>query len=304
MLVRDPANLYERHGRQLLVTGVQFDGQQALFALGAAIACDQSPLARAAAEVCARYLVGAGLGRILAPTAIARDLPAIDPELQVATNPADLCEPCLHLHLRGRPFGAEAELVWLDGGATRQSLLLWHSSGGLADAVALGGAVAQLVLDDVLGLNPLPAVVRFDLDDPQQPLRQQEQPTDPLAAVSAEVWQPVEAACAAAYPREAAGLLVQNSDHSVHCVLGEQGQAEAFVVAPEHFAQANPHLLAVWHSHPDGSTELSAVDQAWARAGNNPAPTQVILATTGPQVTARQVHVWSALAGRYVSVNR
>ncbi len=299
MLVRDPATLYERHGRQLLVTGVQFDGQQALFALGAAIACDQSPLAQVAAEVCARYLVGAGLGRILAPSRIAQALPALDPELQLATSPRDLREPCLHLHLRARPFGVEAELAWM-GDCPRHSLLLWHSSAGLADAVALGGAVAQLVLDDVLGLQPLPAVVRFDLDDPQQPVRQQELPTNPLSDVGAEVWQQIEANCAAAYPHEAAGLLVQAADGAIQCVVGEAGQRDGFVLAAEHFAQANRHLLAIWHSHPDGSAQLSAVDQAWARTGSNPAPVHIVLATAGPRVAARQIHVWSTLANRYL----
>ncbi len=300
MLVRDPSHLYERHGRQLLVTGVQFDGQQQLFALGAAIAHDTSQLCTIAAEAAARYLVGAGLGHLLAPSAWARTLTDIDPELQLADTQANLPVPCVHIHLRQRPHGAEAELAWL-GDHPRSCLLLWHSSSGVADAVALGGAVAQLVLDASLGLQPLPAVVAINLQDPLNPQHSSEAPAQRLGDnLPDQPWWPtVEQACREAWPTEAAGTLVRGADGAVTVRLAPASHSSQHFVLPSEFLTVPP--LAVWHSHPSGGTTLSAADAAWSVHDPKARPVQLVLASSASAIADFRVYYYSALAGRWLS---
>ncbi len=67
-----------RHARQLQVPGVGEAGQRRLRA--GSVAVEGEDLA---AEVCARYLIGAGVGRLVASGALLGRLGGLDPEVRL-----------------------------------------------------------------------------------------------------------------------------------------------------------------------------------------------------------------------------
>ena len=82
--MRDLAEFYPRWGRQLLVPGASVEGQVALQSWSAVLGHDASPVAQAAAQASGRYLVGAGLGRLVRPTDWAPD--ALDAKVVLDDN--------------------------------------------------------------------------------------------------------------------------------------------------------------------------------------------------------------------------
>lgn len=193
--LRDPKLLYERYGRQLLVDGADFAGQHDLHGLAAVFAADTSKVGQAAAQVCAHYLVGAGLGRAVAPSAWAAGLQELDPQLILSDNPRLAEPPVAQFWFAQRPYGASVDVALTDaapaptapsvdattsptsdwtqgatGPARVATLRLVLGQPATADAaVVLGALAADLVVADVLKLAALPALVAVDWSDPNHP---------------------------------------------------------------------------------------------------------------------------------------
>lgn len=249
-LLRDPRLLYERYGRQLLVQGAAFEGQQALHALAAVFGADQSAVAQQAAEVAARYLVGAGLGRAVAPSAWAASLQGQDSQLVLADNPRDAAPPVAQFWFAERPYGASVDVAltdakpgwtqeagsaqeagWAQGATTAARVATLRLDLGRAaepvEATLLGALAADLIIADALQLEPLPALVTVDLRDAEAPqvaktprTAHAESPAPNPAAPSLLAELRAQAAqlaaihgeCAARYPQEACGLLLRQPD--------------------------------------------------------------------------------------------
>jgi len=234
---RDPKELFERYGRQLLVSGVEFDGQQRLHRLAAVFGAEATGPAQAAAEVCARYLVGAGLGRAVAPSAWAASLADLDRQLTLVASPADAPPPVAQFWFASRPYGGSVDIAltdratdWASGDADPARVATLRVELGQeatdADAVAWGTLAADLLVADQLGLDPLPALAVVDWRDPAAPayLRTPHRLSGAgasgragpglLAEYSghAALRDAVAAEACARYPCEACGLIVRGAD--------------------------------------------------------------------------------------------
>jgi len=235
--MRDPRQVFDRYGRQLLVSGVDFAGQARLHAFAAVMATDASEVTAVAAEAAGRYLVGAGLGRAVIAPAAREGLQAIDRDLVLLDGPADAEPPVAHFYFAQRPYGASVDVAvtdsaagWLAGlAASARVATLRYEIGVPAeseDAVTIGALAADLLVADVLGVEALPAIVVCDLRDPEAP-RMDRQPARrddaarPLAAPPPgllrdlkqhpELVKIVFEDCAAHYPCEACGLLLRDA---------------------------------------------------------------------------------------------
>lgn len=302
-LVRDPRNLYARHGRQLLVEGVDFDGQQNLFRLGASFAAAAG--LEPAAEAAARYLVGAGLGRAVAPAPWSACLAQMDPEVQVFDTPDRLAAPAVHIHLVPRPWGAAADLIWLTADQPpRVASVHWKGPAPCRgpDALALGCSVAAIVVDTFLGLASWPAVVEIDVQSADAPAVRTVSAGcaagahgDIGAAEPGPSWQadPQVAAviaehAAQAYPLEACGWVVQDASGRTQVWPEANLQDRLHSADPEHFPRTSRtafaldsrsvaraeaqglHVVGIWHSHADAPAQLSAADVEAAVVGGEP----------------------------------
>lgn len=331
MFVRDPTQLFERYGRQLLVQGVEFEGQQRLHRLAAVIGSDRSAVAQHAALAAARYLVGAGLGRAAIASGGAL-LQAIDPQLELLDGPLQAQAPAAHLWFAQRPYGASVDILLQDQpGAERVAVLQWRlGAPALApEAVALGAAAADLLLADQLGVEALPALVAIDWSDPlapqtrkraaeppgslaaSTPLVLQELGTDPtlLRAIAAEAER--------CYPAEACGLLVRDPTGDLHAVAAENLQDRWHAADPEAFVRSSRsafsldereiakqirqgrQLVAIWHSHCDGGTHFSAEDRRASAPDGQPlypGVLHLVVSVRGGRAQAWQVHAWDGEA--------
>lgn len=303
MFERDPKQLFDRYGRQLLVQGVQFEGQQVLHRLAAVVGCDGSPLAQAAGQVAARYLVGAGVGRAVVPQGWGTHLQALDPLLQLAELPSEAQPPVVQLWFAARAYGASADVVWTDSSGqdlpqVRAGALQWWVGGTapLTDAVALGAAVADLVVAEALGVEPLPSLVVLDFSDPLAPrthkhaaaagppLALPADPGSPLQELARklsktlQVQQIVAQESARCYPAEACGLVVADAEGQLLAVPVANLQDRWHAQDPEAFSRSartafalderaiaaqqrlGRRLVAIWHSHCDVGADFSAAD--------------------------------------------
>lgn len=329
MLARDPTDLFERYGRQLLVQGAQFDGQQVLHRMAASLSADASEVATVALEAAARYLVGAGLGRVAVPSAARRGLLDLDPDLQLLDGPADATPPVVHVHFAQEVDGARAELHDVRAnGLSRACRLSWRQGGpaGPLDGVSIGAAAAQLIVDDALGLEPLPVSVALDLRDAAQPRRDAvPRPAAPawLATWSAQHRAELYQLAAAAYPHEACGLLVTDPQGQLHVVptanlQDAQHRADpaafprtsqtAFVLDGRELARQERlgrAVAAIWHSHCDAPAVLSAEDLRWAVPDGQPLyadALQAVVQVQDGRATDLAVYQWCAPACDYVRV--
>ncbi len=307
MFERDPKQLFDRYGRQLLVQGVQFEGQQVLHRLAVVVGCDGSPLAQAAGQVAARYLVGAGVGRAVVPQGGGTLLQQLDPLLQLAELPSEAQPPVVQLWFAARAYGASADVVWTDLSPqgprqVRAGALQWWVGGPapLTDAVALGAAVADLVVADALGVEPLPSLAVLDFSDPLAPRTRKHAaaagpplalPADPgsplqeLASKLSEtlqIQQIVAAESARCYPAEACGLVVADADGQLVALAVANLQDHWHSQDPEAFSRSartafalderaiaaqqrlGRRLVAIWHSHCDVGADFSAADVSGA----------------------------------------
>ena len=299
--MRDPKRVFARYGRQLLVQGVDFDGQARLHGWSAVLGADTSVAAQAATEACGRYLVGAGVGAVLAPSAWAASLQALDPQLVLLTQFARVPEPSAHFWFSWQPDGARVELQCCDATSdepTRTATVYWDVAAPADDthAVALGAAAAELLLADVLGVAPLPAVVRFDWRDPAAPTltrharaagAQDERLLDELRA-DAVARSTLETVATQGYPNETCGIVVRQQDARLRVVVCENLQDRYHAADPETFprtartaykmdervlvraAQAGETVVAIWHSHCDCGAYFSAEDARCAAPAGEP----------------------------------
>lgn len=327
MFVRDPTQLFERYGRQLLVQGVDFDGQQRLHRLAAVFGSDRSAVAQHAALAAARYLVGAGLGR----AAIARGgalLQALDPQLELLDGPLQAHAPAAHLWFAQRPYGASVEIALQDQpGAERVAVLQWRLGAPAlaAEAVALGAAAADLLLADQLGVEALPTAVTIDWSDPLAP-QTRKRPAEPPASLAAStplavaglradpaLLSAIAAEAERCYPAEACGLLVREPTGELCVVAAENLQDRWHAADPEAFVRSSRSafsldereiareilmgraLVAIWHSHCDAGTHFSAEDRRAAAPDGQPLYPEVlhlVVSVRGGQAQQWQVHAW------------
>lgn len=314
--MRTPTGLLQRFGRQLLVEGVDLRGQMGLARQGVVLRGDGSPFAGSALEVMARYLAAAGLGRLTSPHIGDWALGSLDAALQLSAS-GPLAPPVTHLYVAGRPYGASVDLLAVPerGGAASEvrvctAMFELGARAGAEDAALVGAAVADLVLGDLLGLQPLPAIWRLawpETGDPQLgqvPMsgeaarRREAAPGDAssLAAPSLwaalarapQVWEVVRADAERRYPLEACGLIVasetgalraivcdnlQDRDHDQDPIACPRTARTAFRLNELTIARAADQgetLVCIYHSHCDAGAYFSAEDIRCASPGGQP----------------------------------
>ncbi len=263
--MRDPKHLFARYGRQLLVQGTDFDGQARLHEWTAVLAGDATAFAQAAAEACGRYLVGAGVGAVVAPSAFAGFLQALDPQLRVLDGPDAARPPVAHYWFATRPYGASVDVAVTDEAAgyeTGQSgparvatiRLTLGEPAGLDAAVTLGAAAAELLLADVLRVEALPAIVAIDWTDPLAPSQTTQARRDDVLAASAfrpptgllsemranaPVWQPIAQEVERGYPMETCGLIVRQLDGALRTIVCPNLQDRYHALDPLEFPRTS-----------------------------------------------------------------
>ncbi len=346
--MRDPKLLFARYGRQLLVDGADFAGQARLHAWTAVLAGDTSELAQAAAEACGRYLVGAGVGAVVAPSAFAGALQALDPQLQLLDGPGAASPPVAHYWFASRPYGASVDVAVTDAdtgyaagksGPARVATLRFElgAPAPLDVAVVLGAAAAELILADVLQLEPLPAIVAIDWTDPTAPkLTKQPRSHDLLAPSQftpppgllaemrgdARVWQPIADEVVRGYPTETCGLIVRQPDGNLHAIVCPNLQDRYHALDPREFprtsrtayklnerviaksADAGETLVAIWHSHCDAGAYFSAEDVRCAAPGGQPmypGVAYLVLSVLGGVLRAAELYHFDAATGAFVA---
>jgi proteasome lid subunit RPN8/RPN11 len=337
---RDPAVLFARWGRQLLVDGVAVAGQIRLGDWAANLASDGSAVADAAAEAAGRYLVGGGLGRVVAGQTLAADLQALDPAMQTLASAAAATPPVAQYWFASRSYGFSVDAAVTDGATSAAD---WQAGTAAAarvvtlrvllgqpaepvDAVWLGALAADLLLADVLGLTPLPALVTVDWQQADAPhvdvVARSTAPEPPIVhALPAQILQllahqpdlqsQIDAECALRYPQEACGLLLQAPDGTVRCVVAPNLQDRYHALDPALYVrtartayklnerliskagEAGESLLAIWHSHCDAGAYFSAEDVRSAAPDGQPAYPNVaylVVSVMGGQVAAHEVY--------------
>jgi len=311
---RDPAQLVERYGRQLLVLGADFDGQQRLHHLAAVFGADASPVAQAAAEVAARYLVGAGLGRAVAPSAWSAGLVEQDRALRLLDDPALADPPVAQFWFAVRPYGASVDVALTDAGPGWQAgatgparvatlRLDLGAPAEAGDAVTLGALAADLIVQDALALEPLPALVNVDWRDPTAPAVAKVPRATEGSGPTAPAWAPgllaewrgspeavavVVAECQARYPLEACGLLLRDAGGALIATAAPNLQDRYHAIDPAAYprtartayklnerliakaADAGQTLVGIWHSHCDAGAYFSGEDVRCAAPNDQP----------------------------------
>jgi len=305
--MRDPMAVLGRFGRQLLVDDVDVPAQQALAHVACVPAHDGSPAALAAAEVVARYLVGAGLGRVAGDARALAGLKELDSMLQRLPEVGDATPPVVHLYFATRAYGASVDVVlthsadgWLEGRSRDARVCTAAFDLGLeataTDAPLLGAVVAELIVEHLLGLSPLPAVIRYvwPADDVPQVFRRMPAPAPVgsesrassrlppalLAEVTAtdHVLPPIFKDCLAAYPNEACGLIVRKPDGRLETVVCKNLQDRYHELDPETYVRTaraafklnarkiarleedGDTLVSIYHSHCDAGAYFSHED--------------------------------------------
>lgn len=340
--VRDPTALYARYGRQLLVQNVDFDGQQRLHRLAAVFGADTSDVAQAAAEVAARYLVGAGLGRAVAPSAWSAGLQDQDSALQVVDSPLAALPPVAQFWFALRPYGCSVDVAltdeasgWQAGTSAAARVVTLRITLGrpaeAGDAVLIGALAADLVIQDCLGLQPLPALATLDWSDLEAPTfvlhPRATQPTatapDALPSLLAE-WQAqpelvavVQAEAELRYPAEACGLLVRDAAGQLHAVAAPNLQDRYHALDPAAYprtartayklnerliakvADEGKQLVAIWHSHCDAGAYFSGEDVRCAAPDDQPlypGVAYLVVSVIGGKLAGSQMYHWDERA--------
>jgi len=349
--MRDPKAVFDRWGRQLLVQGVDFAGQSRLHEWAAVLSGDASEVAQASALAAGRYLTGAGLGRAVAPSSWSAELQALDPDLQLLGNPAAAPPPVAQFYFATRPYGASVDVALTD---SHDGWALGHSEAarvatfryelgepaGPEDAVAIGAFAAELLLADVLGLEPLPATVVVDLREPDAPtlVRQAAKPAgDPVPGHDASqhllrelrglpaVVAPISADCERNYPNEACGLLLRGADGQLIGLVCPNLQDRYHALDPAEFprtartayklnerliqkAEAQGQtLVGIWHSHCDAGAYFSGEDVRCAAPGGQPmypGVAYLVVSVIGGSVRGMAMYHFDEASGGFVAEPR
>lgn len=259
--MRDPRQVYARYGRQLLVSGVEFDGQARLHALALVVGSDGSAVCAEAAHAAALYLVGAGVGRVVIDAASHAALRALDPDVALLAGVTEAIPPLAHIFFAQRAYGASVEVALSDsaagwsaglGAPARVATLRYAVGAALAaeDAVALGAFAADAVLADVLGVEALPAALACDLGDAEAPsLQRRSGQGEPSAAAPCQdesaLLTELRASpgqldlllrdCQQRYPDEACGLILREAGGALRVQPAENLQNRYHDLEPQTF---------------------------------------------------------------------
>ena len=303
MSKRGPMELLERYGRQLLIDGHAIEAQQQLAEWAVVPASDDSDVAAHLVEVATMYLVGAGLGRVAADGALAEAISGLDGDAQVSPKLSQ--PPAVHLYAASREYGVSVDILatraarsWERGEADDAEVAtLIFNLGDAAQAhhaVEFGASVAEVVLNALVGLEPLPAVLHTAWDDSQpeprvtrmEAVHAQSDAPDALAPAgllaelrqSAEVLQVIHQDCEQQYPNEACGLLLRAGDGSLQAMPCKNMQDRYHELDPETYPRTSRaafklnerkimrvqeeglELTAIYHSHCEAGAYFSAED--------------------------------------------
>ena len=311
--MRDPAELFSRFARQLLVDGVELSSQMRLSRAAVALDGDGSTFAAAAGEAAARYLVGAGMGTVAGPLVAGWRLGELDPQVRIKPLARDATPPLANVYLALRPYGASIDILAIDSAegwsegrcpvcrVSTIALDFGRQASG-AEAVIVGVTAADLVLGDVLGLAPLPAVrqVRWpEIGDPEVTDRSAAAAPAPAVGQAAGALLAELAACQpaaqtivadaeACYPNEACGLVVRLADgglrtipcknlqdryHALDSATWPRTARAAFRLNELEIARAaerDETLVSIYHSHCDAGAYFSAEDARCAAPDGDP----------------------------------
>jgi proteasome lid subunit RPN8/RPN11 len=332
--VRDLAEFYPRWGRQLLVPGATVEGQVALQGWTAVLAHDTSELARRAAQAAGRYLVGGGLGRLVQPSDWAPG--TLDAQVVLLSSPADAAPPLANAWFAERAYGASCDLVCVEapGAPARVCTVRWLTEGppSPADGVAIGAAVADVLLAAVLQLEPLPALLTFDWTGPE-PVRRVEQraaeavlpsPAPPQQRLMAELrslpeqWQVVVAEAERCYPLEACGLLLRDANGQLRATAAPNLQDRYHALDPDAYprtaraaytlnerliakaVEAGQTLVGIWHSHCDAGAYFSSEDVRCAAPGGQalyPGVAYLVVSVLGGRLTDAALYHFDDASG-------
>jgi proteasome lid subunit RPN8/RPN11 len=343
---RELAEIYPRWGRQLLVQGVDFEGQLRLHDWAAVLAGDRSELAQEMARATGRYLVGAGLGRAVAPSAWAAELQALDHGVQLLDGPGSARPPVAHYYFAQRTYGASVDVAVTDAdagwdrgvsGPARVATLRWNLGRPAQpeDSVAIGAAAADLLLADVLGLEPLPAIVVVDWTHPDGPqLTRQPRKADVLPAEGKapepgllgelhglpEQLAIITTEAELRYPNEACGLLLRTPDGQLKALAAPNLQDRYHALDPVEFprtgriayklnerliakaAEQGEQLVGIWHSHCDAGAYFSVEDVRCAAPGGQalyPDVAYLVVSVLGGQVRATEMYHFDPQTGGF-----
>lgn len=333
-----------RYGRQLLVEGVTLPAQQQLSRWACVPAHDGTPAGAAVAETLARYLVGAGLGRVAGDPSTLAGLhepegATLDSALTVLSSSAAARPPVVHLYAATRDYGGSVDVVctesdegWAEGYATNATVctlaFVFDDEATPAEATLMGAATAEAVVESLLGLQPLPAVLRFHWQGEGEPSVFRRLPAAPPPAgehrrgatvppglfaelrATQGVLPPIEADCVANYPNEACGLVVRTPDGTLETVVCRNLQDRYHALDPETYVRTaraafrlnerkiarlqdeGHELVAIYHSHCDAGAYFSDEDVRSAAPNGEPLYPDVghlVVSVMGGEVRAMEL---------------
>ncbi len=303
---RDFSRLLTRYGRQLLVDGVEHVGQQEVTRWAACFDGDGSELASEAGQVAAHYLAGAGIGRVGFRDGDDGGVRALDQRLVVLDAVADAEPPAAHIYIATRPYGASFDIVatrsargWRQGKSRDARVCTVSIDLGnpaqRSDATFVGAVAADLLLCDLLAIEPMPGTARYTWTEDDEPsvtrspaevapgdewTAEQCAPIGLFAELSGSsvAYQSILDDATANYPNEACGLVVRGPDGKLTTVVCGNLQDRYHALDPVAYlrtaraafklnelqimraAERGDELVCIYHSHCDAGAYFSAED--------------------------------------------
>ena len=334
----DISRLLSRYGRQLLVDGVEPTGQEQLARWAACFDGDGSEFAGKAGQVAAHYLAGAGIGRVGFRDGQDGGVGGIDQRLVVLDTVADAEPPAAHIYIATRPYGASFDIVatpsargWHQGKSRNARVCTVSIELGKpaqrSDAPFVGAIAADLLLCDLLGVEPMPATARYNWTEDGEPsIRRSpaevadgdEWTVAGHAAVGllaeltgcATAYQPILDDVVENYPNEACGLVLRDQDGALSTVVCGNLQDRYHALDPEAYprtaraafklnelqivraAERGQELVCIYHSHCDAGAYFSAEDVRCAAPDGEalyPGVGYLVVSVFGGQVRAAEM---------------
>ncbi len=316
--MRSPTELLARFNRQLLVDGVDLSAQQSLARWSAVVATDGSTVTAQASSAALSYLAGAGCGEVSGPGAT--DAAAVDTEVVELLEGSAAQPPVAHMFLASRSYGISLDIIatndsegWTQGRSTNARVCTVTFDLGRPavdeDGPFVGAFAADLLLNHLLGLEPLPAIVRLTMHDGAEPELFAEPGHDMVSAASATgvdegtvdtpgfslqslASAPAEFAkvlddCRACYPNEACGFVIER-DGRLETVVCENLQDRYHQLDPTTYrrtartafklnemkiaraVESGARLVSIYHSHCDAGAYFSDEDVQCALLDGQP----------------------------------